>query len=314
MIDKFQAAMIGFAVGDALAAPVEDLVAEPGLPRKPVTEYVKAGPSHPLAHLEPGQYSDETQVMLLVAESLVAVRSFNSEDLSHRFIDWFQGQKLRSQWRFPSNTMMKACRKLASGVHWTQSGFPSGGVLAATRTVPLALGLWRSPTLLKDALEKSCRITHTDPKVVAGAMILASAIRMGLEGSEPSPDIMINTAIEKAQSYSPEVVKRLKTVRDNLKMDAGPANDLIGNSGYCLEAVPAAIYWFLRNPKRFDDLMIQTANIGGDSDAISAMAGAIFGAFNGLGAISERWLVSLENVEKIKQLGCDLYRLATPQR
>ena len=145
-------------------------------------------------------------------------------------------------------------------------------------------------------------------------MVLAAALKMGLEGSEPAPDVLINSAIERSQSYAPEMVKKLKTVRDALRMDPGPGSDLVGNSGFCLDAVSSALYWFLRHPKRFDDLITEAANVGGDSDAIAGMAGAIFGAFNGLSAISERWIRPLENNEKIKQLGCDLYRLATPQR
>lgn len=314
MIDKFQAALLGFAIGDALAAPFEDTTPEAGVPHKRITFFSKAPLSHPLAHLEPGFYSDETQTMLLVAESLVACKSFHVEDLVHRFVDWFQAQKFRSSWRFPGNTTMKACRKLASGAHWTLSGFPSAGVGGCTRVVPLGLAFWRSPSILRDSVEKACRITHTDPKVLACAMILTVAIKMGLEGSEPAPDVLINSAIEKAQGYSPEIVRRLKTVRDCLKMEVGPAIEQIGNSGFCFDSVCAALFLFFKFPKRFDDLMIEAANSGGDSDSIAAMAGAIFGAFNGLGSISERWIAPLENAERIKQLGCDLYRLGIPQR
>lgn len=314
MIDKFQASLLGYAIGDALAAPIEDVIRDSFEGPKLITEYVRAFPSHPVSHLEPGQYSDETQIMLVVAESLVAARGFSIEDLANRFVDWFQGQKSRSAWRFPSNTMMKACRKLASGVPWNQAGFPSAGVIATARTVPIALAFWRTPALLRDAIEKSCRMTHTDPRAVAAAMTLATAIRLGLEGGDPAPDVLVNAAIEKAQGYSPEIVKRLKTLRDVLRLDPPAAMEQLGNTGFCFDGVPAALYWFFRHPRRFDDMIVGAANVGGDSDAIAAMAGAVFGAFNGLSSISEKWLRPLEDAARIRQLGCDLYRLAVPAK
>ena len=314
MIDKFQAVLLGYAIGDALAAPIEDVSRDSFEGPKVITEYIKAFPSHPISHLEAGQYSDETQIMLVVADSLAAARGFSIDDLANRFVDWFHSQKQRAAWRFPSNTMMKACRKLASGVPWNQAGFPSAGVIASARTVPISLLYWRTPILLRDSIEKSCRLTHTDPRVIAAALTLSIAIRMGLEGGDPAPDVLVNAAIEKAQGYSPEIVKRLKTLRDCLRLDPPAAMEQIGNGGFCYDSVPAALYWFFRHPRRFDDMIVGAANVGGDSDAIAAMAGAVFGAFNGLSAISEKWLKTLEDVSRIKQIGCDLYRLAIPQK
>jgi ADP-ribosylglycohydrolase len=314
VLDKFQAALIGYAIGDALAAPIEDTLPEPGTEGLLVTEYIKAPPAHPLAHLEPGQYSDETQNMILCAESLVTCKSFNIEDLAHRMVDWFHSQKLRSMWRFPGNTVMKACRKLAAGSSWSMAGVPSSGIGGCTRTVPVALLFWRTSVLLKDAVEKSCRLTHTDPKAVATAMILATVIRLGLEGAEPAPDAIFNAAIEKGQMYAPEIPKRMKLIKDALKLDFRPGLEMVGCSGFCFDAISAALLVFLRHPRRFDEMIIEAANASGDSDMIAAMAGAMFGAFYGMAPISDRWTKPLENVDKIKQLGNDLYRLATPHR
>jgi len=314
MIDKFQAVLLGYAIGDALAAPIEDVIRDPAMGHQKVTDYIKAMPSHPIAHLEPGQYSDETQLMLVVAESLAEKRMFSVDDLSHRLVDWYQMQKLRTAWRFPGNTMMKACRKLAAGIPWTQAGFPSAGVIASARSIPIALAMWRSPGVLKDALDKSCRITHTDPRAVAGAIVLATVIRMGLEGSEPAADVIVNAAIERSQGFAPEIVRRLKTMRDALRVEPPAAMQQIGVSGFAMEAVPAALYWFLRHPRKFDEMIVGAANVGGDADAIAAMAGAMFGAYNGLSAIPDRWQAKLENAARLRQLGCDLYRLATPQK
>ncbi|MDD2998964.1 MAG: ADP-ribosylglycohydrolase family protein [Candidatus Riflebacteria bacterium] len=313
MIDKFQASLLGYAIGDALAAPVEDVYRSPEEGDEPVTFYVKAFPSHPVSHLRPGQYSDETQIMLVLAKSLVEKGSFSIDDLSHKLVDWFYLQKKRSEWRFPGNTLVKSCRKLASGSPWSQAGHLSAGVNAVCRTLPYALAFFRSPSLLKNAVDKSCRITHTDQKVLGTSLAFASVIALGLEGAEFSTDYIMNRAIEKAQPYASEMVKKMKAVKDSLKLDTKVAIENIGNSGYCLDSFAAALYWFLKSEGRFDEMVIGAANAGGDADAIAAMAGAMFGAWFGLGAIPEKWFAPLEDFQIIRQLGCDIYRMAQPQ-
>ncbi|MBF0548059.1 MAG: ADP-ribosylglycohydrolase family protein [Candidatus Riflebacteria bacterium] len=310
MIDKFQASMLGFLIGDALASPIEDQVREVGSSGEPVSFYVKASPAHPLAHLSPGQYSDESQTMLLVAESLVAQKAFNIEDLAHRFVDWYQSQKLRSMWRFPGNTTFKAARKLASGVHWTLSGFPSAGVGAVVRTLPLALVFYHSPVFLKNSIEQSCKLSHTDSRVFGAAQAFAAMIRIGLEGGEPIPDVIIAAAIDRSQTYSSEIPRKLKLVKDALKMDVKMAVDTLGNSGYCLDSLSCALYMFLRSPRNFDEMIVSAANSGGDSDSIAAMAGAIFGVYNGLGAIPDKWFSPLEGLESTKKIACELFHVA----
>ena len=313
MIDKFQASMLGYAIGDALAAPIEDVYRSAEEGEEPITDYIKAFPSHPVSHLQPGQYSDETQTMLIIAKCLVEKGGFSLNELVNSFVDWFHLQKKRSEWRFPGNTLMKSCRKLATGTPWNQAGHMSAGINACCRTLPYALAFFRSEPLLKNAIEKSCRITHIDPKAFGTSMAFASVIGLGLENAELAPDYIMNRAIEKSQPFATEMVKKMKLVKDSMRLEPAAAIENIGNSGYCLDSFPMALYWFLKSEGRFDEMIVNAANGGGDADAIAAMAGAMFGAWYGLGAIPEKWFDKLENFQVIRQLGCDLYRIAMPQ-
>ena len=313
MIEKFQASMLGYAIGDALAAPLEDIIKFPDDSENIVNYYTKASRSHPLAHLLPGQYSDETQLMLLVARSLSDCGCFSIKDLERRFIDWFHSQKKRIEWRFPGNTVMTACRKLAAGASWENSGIMSAGSNAVCRIVPYALAFGKSPTMLKTSLDKSCRLSHTDPRCLGTSLSFSEVINMGLSGENFSIDNICNRAIEKAQPYCIEMGKKIRTVKDSLKLDSKRAISNIGNSGYCVDSFAAALYWFLRAEGKFDNMIIGAANGGGDSDAIAAMAGAMFGAWFGLEAIPEKWLEKLEGYEEIKQLASNIYHIAIPE-
>jgi ADP-ribosylglycohydrolase len=313
MIDKFQASMLGYAIGDALAAPIEDVVRYPDEGEEIVKYYTRAARSHPLAHLQPGQYSDETQLMLLVARSLSECGCFSIKDLERKFIDWSHSQKKRSEWRFPGNTVITACRKLAAGATWETSGLMSAGSNAVCRTLPYALAFCKSSSMLKTSLDKSCRLSHTDPRCLGTSLAFASVINMGLSKEEFSVDFICSRAVEKAQPYAIEMGRKLNIVKDSLKLDSKRAIANIGNSGYCIDTFAAALYWFLRAEGRFDNMIIGAANSGGDSDAIAAMAGAMFGAWFGLAAIPEKWFEKLENYEEIKLLACNIYRIAIPE-
>lgn len=312
MIEKFQASMLGYAIGDALAAPLEDTVRYPEDGDEIVSYYIRASKSHPLTHLLPGQYSDETQLMLIVAKSLSECGCFSIKDLEIRFVDWFHSQKKRTAWRFPGNTMMTACRKLASGATWENSGLISAGSNAVCRTLPYALAFSKSLPMLKSCIEKSCKLSHTDSRCIGTSLSFAAVIDMGLSGESFSIDSICNKAIEKAQPYAIEMGRKIRIVKDSLKLDSKRAISNIGNSGYCVDVFASALYWFLRAGGRFDNMIIGAANAGGDSDAIAAMAGAMFGAWFGLSAIPEKWFEKLESYEEIKQLGSNIYRIAIP--
>lgn len=310
MIDRFQASMLGYAIGDALAAPLEDVVRSPEDGEEIIKYYTRASKSHPLAHLLPGQYSDETQLMIIIAKSLSELGCFSIKDLEKRFVDWFHLQKKRSEWRFPGNTLMTACRKLAAGSTWETSGLMSAGSSAVCRTLPYALVFGKNHTMLKSCIEKSCKLSHTDSRCLGTSLAFAGVINMGLANEEFSVDVICNRAIEKAQPYASELGRKLRVVKDSLRLDSKRAISNIGNSGYCIDTFASSLYWFLRAEGRFDSMVIGAANSGGDSDAIAAMAGAMFGAWFGLSAIPEKWFEKLENYELIRQLACNLYSIA----
>jgi poly(ADP-ribose) glycohydrolase ARH3 len=66
------------------------------------------------------------------------------------------------------------------------------------------------------------------------------------------------------------------------------------------ESVPTAIYVFLTNSESFEKALISAVNVGGDTDTIGAMTGAIAGAYHGFSQMPARWLDCLENKVKGK--------------
>lgn len=74
------------------------------------------------------------------------------------------------------------------------------------------------------------------------------------------------------------------------------------------EAVPCAIYAFLCNAeKSFQELIPFAISLGGDTDTIASMAGAIGGGYWGFDTIPQDWLDSCEEVSRCHDLADSLY-------
>ncbi len=63
---------------------------------------------------------------------------------------------------------------------------------------------------------------------------------------------------------------------------------------YAHESVPTAIYCFLQAPNSFEEAVCFALAVGGDTDSIASMTGAISGAYLGSLAIPQRWLDKVE--------------------
>ena len=86
---------------------------------------------------------------------------------------------------------------------------------------------------------------------------------------------------------------------------------LLGNGIEAFNSVPAAIYSFLTHAASFEEAVVYAISLGGDTDTIGAMCGAISGAYLGVDAIPERWRAKLENREYLEGLAEGLWRLKT---
>ena len=102
-------------------------------------------------------------------------------------------------------------------------------------------------------------------------------------------------------------------MRDNL----APSDlaETLGVGVAAHEAVPMAIYCFLANANSFTATVEAGVYVGGDTDTIACMAGAIAGARHGAAAIPPDWLRAVREPEftpeRIAQIARDLHAAAS---
>eukprot|EP00794_Sanderia_malayensis_P005395 gene5395-6069_t len=82
------------------------------------------------------------------------------------------------------------------------------------------------------------------------------------------------------------------------KLDQKSIVEAFGNDITAQEAVVAALYTFLSNCENtFAETILNAVTLGGDTDTIACMAGAIAGAYFGLSAIPPEWIRVCEGTD-----------------
>ncbi len=304
MLEKFEGCLIGLAIGDALGMPVEGL--PPEIIRKRfgrVEDFIPA----PHRRLGPGQFTDDTQMMLMHAESIVEKGGVDPEDLAARFIRWLEEGHPRGI----GSTTLKAIRRLMDGASWRESGV--GGEFAAgngvaMRIAPVGLLNTWTPERLREDVEKAGIITHRNPEALKGGLAVAYAVARLASGASPE-NLLEDVSVFVGQS---RVTENLRRAGELLKLGIEPeeALETLGTGGYVVETVASAFYCFLRTPEDFASSVV-TAIMGGyDTDTTAAITGALSGAFNGISAIPERWVEGVEQSHYIRKLARAIYELA----
>jgi ADP-ribosyl-[dinitrogen reductase] hydrolase len=303
--DRFVGCLLGVAIGDALGMPVE------GWPREAIRMHYRVlsdfQPSPPRG-LRAGQFTDDTQMMLMHAESIVATGRIDGDDLARRFVGWLRSGDVRGI----GGSTLQSIRRLERGMHWRESGqtgeFAAGNGVAM-RIAPVGLFDCQHIKRLKQDVRTASAITHRNPEALAGGLAVAYAVaRLASEETEPT------TVIEETIGFvgDSEVSRNLQRAQRLLESDAPAAEALaaLGTSGYVVHTVGSAFYCFVRTPGNFKQTIIEAVMAGHDTDTTGAVAGALSGAYNGSQGIPQRWLEQVEDRERIEELARQIHALA----
>jgi len=295
---KFIGALLGTAVGDALGAPVEGYSME---------QVRSVYPEEKGWGMVYGLYTDDTEMMIGVAESLIKNKGFNGADMARTFIQNYDAK------RGYGPGSKGALKRIREGESWAEAsrklfgGEGSYGNGAAMRIAPVGLYYYDNTDALREGAYKSSHITHSHELGKEGAALQAFAIALAVRGQKED---MLFELEEFVQSDVYE--SKLRMIELLLEKDASRREIIakLGNGLAAFNSVPTAIYSFIRFDY-FEDSVNYAVSLGGDTDTIGAMTGAISGAYYGDRAIPSEWMEQLEDGEKgksyIKRLAEALY-------
>ena len=298
---KFLGALVGTGVGDSLGAGFE------GWGRVALKEVEQAAEIRKTL-----TYTDDTHMMIGIAESLIKSKGFNAEDMAYTFASNYELEPWRGYGPAPPYIF----RLIRDGLDWGQAAerFYDGGSYgngSAMRIAPIGVFYHDNLTLLRDVACESSRITHAHTLGKEGAALQACAIALATNLASPSALDRGNFLVELIDFAQDDIYKQKLAIAKEI-LESPNESRVIIELGHGIEAfnsVPTAIYCFLSEPDSFARAVLLAISLGGDTDTIAAMTGAISGAFLGIEYIPEEWRSKLENRVYIEELADNLYKL-----
>ena len=298
---KFLGALVGTGVGDALGAPIEGCF-------RFTPEAIEAIAERPGVLT----YTDDTHMMIGVAESLIRCRGFDGEDMAHTFARNFELEPYRGYGPGPPRIF----RLIREGVAWDEAAARlyhggSYGNGSAMRVAPVGVLYHDNLAMLKEVADKSSQITHAHQLGKEGAALQAYTIALATN-LEPASGLDPDDFLAKLSNFVAQGVykEKLKKIEVLLRQPGkGSVVFELGNGIEAFNSVPTAIYSFLSQPHSFAQAVLSAISLGGDTDTIGAMTGAISGAYLGIDAIPKKWRDKLENrlyIEELAERLCNL--------
>jgi len=280
--DPILGCLIGTGVGDAIGLPAE------GMSRERIARRWKD-----LRHRfwqGTGMFSDDTEHTLMVASALVLHR--DDVEALQQCLGW----KLR-WWLLglPAGVGLstaKAILRLWLGWPPSRSGVFSAGNGAAMRSAIIGVVFREDAEKRRTFVESCARMTHTDPRAIEAALLVAEA---AVQASINAPTTSVIDALTPLV-VSSEMQNHWATLRHalNERLSVGDFAQRIGCqhgvSGFAPNTVAVAIYSWLRHRDDFAEALRAAIWCGGDTDTVAAITGGLCGAELGEEAIPTDWL------------------------
>lgn len=305
MKEKIRNTLYGAIVADALGVPAEFKSREK-LKQNPITDMTGYG----TYHFPKGTWSDDSSMMLCLADSIGIVKNIDYEDIMKRFCSWYKNGKY---------TPNKKCFDIGLTCKVAVSNFlqnkkpldcgccteDSNGNGSLMRIAPLPLFLFQkfgSEAMYKEEtfelIHNISRLTHGHPISLIGCDIYCSIMI----------EILNSRTKDELQGYS--LPKIGVYVRNNLEYKSAEqkyerlfhlsfkdiSENKIRSTGYVVDTLEAALWCFL-NTENYRDCVLKAVNLGFDADTVACVAGSIAGLY--YGEIPEEWIKSLRNKKLI---------------
>ena len=326
-------ALAGLALGDALGMPTQAL--SPQQIRAVygrVTGLVDADASQPYAPgMAAGSVTDDTEQALLVASLLVASRgssarvTLDAHEFAHALLAWEDSMIERGSLDLLGPSTKAALERVRGGEDPLAVGGEGTTNGAAMRVTPIGIAVSTAdPEAFADAVWSSCRVTHATRQGFQSAALVAAAVSLGIDSARSTaPDL--RALLWKAVTFVDSLPARgawtpdpgvIAATRRAMQLSVNPASSSleclaqqVGTSVASAHSIPMAFALLARSPSPAS--LLDAANIGGDTDTIGAIAGAILGAALGVEVLDGCDLARVEEVSRLdlRSVASDLLAL-----
>ncbi|WP_329176452.1 ADP-ribosylglycohydrolase family protein [Streptomyces sp. NBC_01477] len=276
-VERAVGAVVGSAVGDDLGAPFEFGLAGVFSSRFPGVG--TGGEMCGGGGWDPGEATDDTQMAVHVAESLLERDGLDLPDVFRRFQRWAAAE--------PKDIGLQTEDVLTNGLPWDQAAEAhfrtnrraagNGALMRAATSGVYFAGYGRMVTM--DAGRRLSALTHGDPAAWEGTAIFHELLRVALDGGDPVaaiPEVLSEAAPVHRGRYATVLAAHWTPEQ---------ATEFNGAVWPCL----GSAVWAVRTTDSYEDAVRAAVDLGGDTDTVAAVTGALAGAVYGIAAVPTAW-------------------------
>ena len=297
-----KASVLGFVIGDTMGVPVEFLSREE-LAHNPVTSMLGFG-SH---HVEAGTWSDDTSMTLGTMKAIADAGTINYQYMMDNFASWANDGEFTVDGVVFD--MGITCREAILNYERTQCKPIEAGLKeifnngngSLMRMLPIALYCHYRNTPdqeVRELVNNVSSLTHAHEISRLGCYLYVAYTMFLLNGES------IESAYAKMlqldlTGYSEESINNYSKIL-NGQLKALSINE-IESTGYVVHSLEASL-WVLLNTSSFKQAIIDSINLGNDTDTIGAITGSMAAIIYGMDELPEEWLNAIRNKEYLFEI------------
>ncbi len=300
VLNRALGAFYGLALGDALGMPTQSLNRETIKTRfGQIIDLQDAGPLQPIAaNMPKGSITDDTEQAILVGELLVEGKGrIEPAILAQRLIEWEAEMQAKGSQDLLGPSTKRAIEMILAGHSPEEAGRYGTTNGAAMRITPVGIAAdVADPQRFIAAVVQACQVTHNTTLGISSAAAVAAVVSAGINGMDLGEALNLGQQIaQQAEAHGHwvaggRIASRISWAR-TISVDSDKAlladllYDVIGTSVASQESVVVSFALAQQvavgEMSAFDALCM-AASLGGDTDTIAAILGAMLGACLGL--------------------------------
>ena len=300
--DKIYGCLFGQAIGDALGLGTEFMTKTEAKEKYPngLTEYSQIIRDYHRINFQPGMWSDDTDMMLCIANAIIEDKGINLHTIARNFKDWFYAPDTRGVGQTTYKVLaiadyVEKPQQVAELI-WKMSRTKNAANGAVMRTS--ITGLLKNN--VAQTAEDVCKLTHFDSRCVGSCVIVSEIIsHLIWQGEQLSYSQIITIGNQYDNRIAEYIDKAYCDSLDRLELDEP------SSIGYTLKAMGATL-WCLFHAHNFEEGLLAVVNEAGDADTNAAVACAVLGAKFGYNTIPQKYIDGLRKREYLARVADDL--------
>lgn len=283
--DKIYGTIFGQAIGDALGLGTEFMSKTEVREKYPdgLKEYSQIIRDYHRAKFQPGSWSDDTDMMLCIANAIIEDKGINLHTIARNFKQWVYAPETRGVGQTTLKVLsiaeyVEKPHQVAELI-WRMTRTKNAANGSVMRTAIIGL---KKENVAQTA-EDICKLTHFDPRCVGSCVIVSEIINHLIWHDEQLSYSQIMTIGNKYDKSIAEYIdKAYYNDIESLELDEP------SSIGYTLKALGSAL-WCLFHANDFEEGLLRVVNEGGDADTNAAVACAMLGAKFGYTSIPQKY-------------------------